>query len=155
MESRCKLANFANQRLPHLTVTALVGVWFLLVVSHGNASDRQGDAAVNRRTLAVLLSDKAFRVFLAALFVASVGLIVARTGAPVMPVIIEGTPILDGGGGAWTSLWKRGRARVTFGPLLQLEKQTATEAAEKLHDWFVEATGWPTAPTPQGPAFRG
>jgi 1-acyl-sn-glycerol-3-phosphate acyltransferase len=83
-----------------------------------------------------------------------VGLIVARTGAPVMPVIIEGTPTPDGGG-AWTSLWKRGRARVTFGPVIQYEKQSAGELADKLHDWFVEATGWPTAPTPMGPAFRG
>ncbi|MEU8678801.1 UbiA family prenyltransferase [Streptomyces sp. NPDC048560] len=38
-----------------LLVGALVGLWLLLVVAYGNASDREGDAAVHRRTLAVLL----------------------------------------------------------------------------------------------------
>jgi len=36
-------------------VSALFGLWLLLVVSYGNASDRTGDAAVRRRTHAGLL----------------------------------------------------------------------------------------------------
>lgn len=38
-----------------LLVGALFGLWLLLVVSYGNASDRSGDAAVGRKTLAVML----------------------------------------------------------------------------------------------------
>ncbi len=45
-------------------VSALVGLWLLLVVSYGNASDRAGDSAVSRRTLAVLLPPSLFNVLL-------------------------------------------------------------------------------------------
>jgi 1-acyl-sn-glycerol-3-phosphate acyltransferase len=89
-----------------------------------------------------------------------VGLIIARTGAPVLPVIVEGTPFPEGAN-AWTSLYRRGHARLTFGPVMELgsarEAQRAApdQIAERLQAWYLEATGWPTAPTPMGPAFRG
>lgn len=54
---------------------ALFGVWFLMIVSYGNASDRVGDAEVNRHTLAVLLPQRAFAVVLAALLLIDVTLI--------------------------------------------------------------------------------
>ncbi|MFC9033673.1 UbiA family prenyltransferase [Streptomyces arboris] len=41
-------------------VGALFGLWLLLVVSYGNASDRLGDAGVSRRTLAVVLPPRWF-----------------------------------------------------------------------------------------------
>jgi 1,4-dihydroxy-2-naphthoate octaprenyltransferase len=56
-------------------MSVLVSVWFLLVVSYGNVADREGDAASGRRTFAVLASPEVFRVFLGALYLASVVLI--------------------------------------------------------------------------------
>ncbi|MCX5612524.1 UbiA family prenyltransferase [Streptomyces sp. NBC_00047] len=47
-----------------LLMSALFGLWLLLVVSYGNASDRAGDAAVSRKTLAVVLPPMAFAVVL-------------------------------------------------------------------------------------------
>ncbi|MET9561744.1 UbiA family prenyltransferase [Streptomyces tauricus] len=58
-----------------LFTAALVGVWFLLIVSYGNASDKQGDSEVSRHTMAVLLPLGAFKVFLSLLFAASVTLL--------------------------------------------------------------------------------
>jgi 1-acyl-sn-glycerol-3-phosphate acyltransferase len=104
-----------------------------------------------------------------------VGLIIARTGASVLPVIVEGTPP-PAAGGAWTSLYRRGHAKVTFGPVMEVGSMQPEpergpgppaaadegalrlgpeETAQRLQDWYLKATGWPTAPTPMGPAFRG
>ncbi|WP_410961928.1 lysophospholipid acyltransferase family protein, partial [Salmonella sp. SAL4359] len=44
-------------------------------------------------------------------FLPGVGLIVHRSGAPVIPVLISGTPQIDP---AWSSLWRRSRAVVQF-----------------------------------------
>lgn len=64
----------------HLTTLAvllgaLAGTWFVLVVGWGNVRDREGDAAVNRRTFAVV-APKPYRIFLLAVYVASVVLTV-------------------------------------------------------------------------------
>lgn len=56
-------------------LSALVGVWFVLVSGWGNVRDREGDAAVDRRTLAVV-APKADRVFLVALYLIGVALAV-------------------------------------------------------------------------------
>lgn len=42
----------------------LMGIWLVLVVSYANIPDREGDAAVGRRTIAVLASPRTFDVFL-------------------------------------------------------------------------------------------
>lgn len=55
-------------------IGVLAGVWFLLVVSYGNAADRDGDAAAGRRTFAVLARPELYRAFLALLNCASVAL---------------------------------------------------------------------------------
>lgn len=84
-----------------------------------------------------------------------VGLIVARTRAPVLPVVIEGTPQARE---PWTSLHTPSRARLTFGPVMRFDdrRYSPAEVAQRLHEWYVDATGWPTAPTPVGsPAYRG
>ncbi|MEU7530720.1 prenyltransferase [Saccharothrix sp. NPDC042600] len=60
-----------------LLVSALFGLWFLMVVCHGNASDRRGDAAVSRRTLAVLLPPRGYDVVLCLLPVAGLALLTA------------------------------------------------------------------------------
>lgn len=59
-----------------ILMSIMVGVWFLLVVSYGNAADREGDAAGGRRTFAVLTKPQVFRGFLVALYLASVALTV-------------------------------------------------------------------------------
>ncbi|QFZ20669.1 UbiA family prenyltransferase [Saccharothrix syringae] len=56
-----------------LLMSLLVGLWFLLVVSYGNASDRAGDAEVGRRTMAVTLPPTAFAAVLHLFCLASAG----------------------------------------------------------------------------------
>jgi 1,4-dihydroxy-2-naphthoate polyprenyltransferase len=58
-----------------LLTSALFGLWFLMVVCYGNASDRRGDSEVSRHTLAVLLPPGAFRAVLGLLFAGSVTLL--------------------------------------------------------------------------------
>ncbi|SFQ03490.1 1,4-dihydroxy-2-naphthoate octaprenyltransferase [Amycolatopsis arida] len=58
-----------------LLASALFGLWFLMIVNYGNASDREGDRAVSRHTLAVLLPAGWFRVLLTLLFTGSVTLL--------------------------------------------------------------------------------
>ncbi|ONK10121.1 prenyltransferase [Streptomyces sp. MP131-18] len=55
--------------------SALVGLWFLLIVNYGNASDRRGDAEVSRQTLAVFLPPAVFKGVLVLLFLGSVTLL--------------------------------------------------------------------------------
>lgn len=57
-------------------MSVLVSVWFLLVVSYGNAADREGDAASGRRTFAVIARPQVYRAFLVALYLTGVVLIV-------------------------------------------------------------------------------
>ncbi len=52
-------------------MSALVSMWFLLVVSYGNAADREGDAASGRRTFAVIARPQVYRAFLMALYLTS------------------------------------------------------------------------------------
>lgn len=44
-------------------------------------------------------------------FLPGIGFLIRRTGAPVLPVVVEGTPDADA---AWGSLYKPSRATVTF-----------------------------------------
>lgn len=80
-----------------LLTSALFGLWFLMVVCYGNASDRQGDSEVSRRTLAVMLPPGGFRVVLSLLFGSSVALLALLftvtslnplLGFAVLPVIV-------------------------------------------------------------------
>ncbi|MGX1810648.1 UbiA family prenyltransferase [Nocardia sp. NPDC055321] len=57
-----------------LTLGLLMGMWLVLVVSYANIPDREGDAAVGRRTIAVLVTPRAFNVFLTAQCVVTIGL---------------------------------------------------------------------------------
>jgi 1,4-dihydroxy-2-naphthoate polyprenyltransferase len=58
-----------------LITSALAGLWFLMIVFYGNASDRQGDSEVARRTLAVILPPRMFKVVLCLLFACSITLL--------------------------------------------------------------------------------
>lgn len=79
-----------------LLVGALFGLWLLLVVSYGNASDRSGDAAVQRRTLAVLLPPSWFAVLLHLLVAANaVLLIILYTTTRMNPACLAlSTPVV-------------------------------------------------------------
>ncbi len=69
-----------------------------------------------------------------------VGFLIARSGAPVLPVWIDGTPQIDP---VWASLRKRGRATVTFGPVRKFaEGQDAKEITRELRAWFAGVSGW-------------
>jgi len=74
-------------------------------------------------------------------FQPGVGLIIKRTGAPVIPVVIDGTPIADQ---AWGSLIRRSRAVVRFMDPIRYEKTWTSEGiAIDLRRRFSQWTGWP------------
>ncbi len=80
-------------------------------------------------------------------FLPGVGLIVERTGAPVLPVLIEGTPQVTP---AWRSLRVRSRSRITFMPMIDYSTTPldAKEIVADLRSRFEAATGWPGASPP-------
>jgi 1-acyl-sn-glycerol-3-phosphate acyltransferase len=77
-------------------------------------------------------------------FQAGVGLLIRRSGAPVLPIIIDGTPQVDP---AWASLWKLSRTSVRFLPVIDYASSglDAQAIADDLRARFVAATGWPTS----------
>lgn len=75
-------------------------------------------------------------------FLRGVGLLIHRTKAPVLPVVIEGTPQADP---AWASLWRPSRSRITFKPVIRYAETDlgAAEIVEDLRGRYLEWTGWP------------
>ena len=71
-----------------------------------------------------------------------VGFIIKRCGAPVLPVVIEGTPETST---AWGSIYTPGRARVRFLDLVDYSKTklSAEEITADLQRRYQEWTGWP------------
>lgn len=68
-----------------------------------------------------------------------IGVIVRRTGAPVLPVVITGAPEAPS---AWGSIWRRGRARVRFLPLMRMDPRAdAREITGELQDAIARALG--------------
>jgi 1-acyl-sn-glycerol-3-phosphate acyltransferase len=84
-------------------------------------------------------------------FLPGVGFIIRRTGAPVLPVVVDGTAKGDT---AWTSLVRSSRARVRFMEPIRYgaAKMSPQEIADDLRRRFAEWTGWPLndAPRPAG-----
>jgi len=73
-------------------------------------------------------------------FHSGVGLLIARSGAPVMPIWITGTPQVDP---AWRSLVRRSTSRLTIGPLMRFEPgQTPQAITADLVAWFRDVSGW-------------
>lgn len=76
------------------------------------------------------------------------GMLIARTGALVWPVIIEGTPQVDP---AWASLARFSRSRLRFLPPMEFTDDSSERArrpdpakiVESLRKAFADATGWP------------
>jgi len=77
-------------------------------------------------------------------FMHGIGLLAMRMKAPVLPILIEGTPETDT---AWQSLWTRSRATVRVMPLIRYDKTDlkAAQITEDLRQRFARWTGWPLA----------
>lgn len=75
-------------------------------------------------------------------FAPGVGVLVKRSGARVLPVIIEGTP--TEAANAWDSLWTRSNTRVRVMKPIDYKDSgmSNAEIAQDLHRRYVEWTGW-------------
>ena len=70
-----------------------------------------------------------------------VGLMIRRTGAPVLPLVIQGTSYSES---VWSSFWIRGHATVEFKPQIRYtNNESAEEIAADLQRRYQEWTGWP------------
>ncbi|MCC6427702.1 MAG: 1-acyl-sn-glycerol-3-phosphate acyltransferase [Phycisphaerales bacterium] len=79
-------------------------------------------------------------------FFPGVGLLIARSGAPVLPVVVDGTPH---GRHAWESLFRTSRSTVRFFPLVRYSEGSAGEITRDLRDRYIAWTGWPANDTPR------
>ena len=88
-------------------------------------------------------------------FEPGVGLLVRRSKARVLPVIITGTPQVDP---AWSSLWRPSRSRLQVMPPIDYDGSglNAAEITKDLQARFHAWTGWPVMgdPEPQTPVKR-
>lgn len=75
-------------------------------------------------------------------FRTGVGLLIARSGARVLPVIIEDTHFSST---AWGSLMVPSRPRVTVHPVIDFGGRTAEEIVAELESRYAAWTGWPAA----------
>ncbi len=73
-----------------------------------------------------------------------IGLLIKRSGARLLPVVIEGTPESST---AWGSIWRRGRVTMRFLPVMSFTESGNTVHAitRELEAMFCGATGWPMA----------
>lgn len=80
-------------------------------------------------------------------FLPGLGLLAKRTGARVLPVIIEGTPQVDP---AWSSVFHASRSTIRFMPLIDYSSTplAASEIVEDLRNRYAEWTGWPKVDAP-------
>jgi len=86
-------------------------------------------------------------------FIPGVGLIIAKTGAPVLPVIIEGAPYTRT---AWGSLFKPSRTRLRIMPVVRYRKDELKpeQIARDLEERYAAWTGWPMASRGEGVPTR-
>ncbi len=75
-------------------------------------------------------------------FQAGVGMIIRRTGAPVLPVVVTDTPIADQ---AWGSMLKTSRSVITIQKPVDYSGRewTAEAIADDLRRRYSDWTGWP------------
>lgn len=75
-------------------------------------------------------------------FEPGVGLIIRRTGARVLPMIVDGTPVAEA---PWTSLVHLSRSRLRVMEPIDYSSTglSAQEITDDLHRRYAEWTGWP------------
>lgn len=80
-------------------------------------------------------------------FQPGLGVLVRRSGARVLPVVIDGTPQVDP---AWASLWRTSASTVHFYEPIDYSDSgmSAAEIAHDLRTKFVTWTGWPANDDP-------
>ena len=71
-----------------------------------------------------------------------IGLIIRRSKAKVLPVVVDGTPQYNP---AWASLWHKSQSIVRYYPVIDYAETdlSAKEIAEDLRRRFLDWTGWP------------
>ena len=86
-------------------------------------------------------------------FEPGVGLLISKTDARVLPVIVDGTPYAPT---AFGSLIRRSHSRVRFLPIRSFagSGKGAKQIVEDLHNTFLTETGWPPAPNSSKPPSR-
>ena len=81
-------------------------------------------------------------------FLPGVGVLIARTGARVLPVIVDDIPQVDP---AWASLWTPSSASIRVMPIIDYASEGGRMAPRKivddLHQRFQDWTGWPEGET--------
>lgn len=77
-----------------------------------------------------------------------VGVLIHRSRARVMPVVIDGTPQVDP---AWASLWKSSKSSVRVHEVIDYSRTdlSGAEIAEHLRQKFLDWTGWPANDEPR------
>lgn len=87
-------------------------------------------------------------------FGSGVGLLLKKSRAKVLPIVIDGTPTCDT---AWGSLWRRGRCRLRVMEPLDYSESALSpdEIADELRGKFLEWTGWEANDNPPEPPPRG
>ncbi|MEK6700993.1 MAG: lysophospholipid acyltransferase family protein [Planctomycetota bacterium] len=136
-------------------------VWKWLSVIGVDRQSPRGDPASAREALRHLQSGGVLGIFpegaierpprrLLA-FMPGIGLLVKKSRARVLPVIVDGTPESLA---AWGSLWRFSHSRVRMLPIVSYEGTTlsAEAIAADLHRRYAECTGWsePDAPAREG-----
>ncbi len=88
------------------------------------------------------------------LFRAGVGMIIRKTGATVLPFVIEGTPQVDP---AWATLKQRSWSSVRVLPPVDYSKthKRPQEIADDLRSVFLRHTGWPANDNPDAVVIDG
>jgi 1-acyl-sn-glycerol-3-phosphate acyltransferase len=67
-------------------------------------------------------------------FQQGVGMMASMSGAPVLPILIRGTPEASS---AWGSLWRRSESEIVVGELMQFaERAKAAEITSEIEGWF-------------------
>lgn len=77
-------------------------------------------------------------------FHAGIGLIVAKSGALVLPVVVDGTPQTAK---AWESLRVPSRSRIAFHAPIDYRNHNAAAIADDLRARYIRWTGWPAVET--------